>query len=613
MNKEGKVNLFFASILVLGIFIFSMYIIFAAIAWEQPAAGSTFSANFTYNITYLNASDITYPLKANTTIYYNTSSSSAWVAIAQSDFTFSDNSTITAQGSQSFRVNGTIAITGIADSANITLNITLGNATFIAAGVKSTAGITVDDTPPAVDASRLVGVNYTNLTVPSGNIYLNVSVTDNVLGVSDVYFNITNSSGHFFNMTKAAREANTNNYAIPFNISLLLDGNYTIRVYANDSKNNVNSTQTSGDIVKDSYLPVVYPANISYPVSKNNYSGTININVSVIDMIKGKFQDNGTVSNVFFSLANDSETNNTYIATREGSTIYWSAAINTALLADNNYTIYVYANDTAKNTNNSAFVRFTADNTAPALSSFACSPTSIYTGDSVTCTCSGADPLSGVNATTVTTPTTSATGTHTETCTLRDNAGNSASYTTTFIVEQNGGGGSSGSGSGGTGSGSSGTTDTVISWISAGSITATQLESSAGAAKSLAAERKVSVTINAESYEVGVSEVTATTATVALIGTSGITTDTIAVGEVAKFDVDGDGYYDISATLGGISSDSKAELVFKKISEEVPASELEGQEEEAGVSAGISIWWYIGGAIAIVGIVAIALALRKKR
>ena len=103
---------------------------------------------------------------------------------------------------------------------------------------------------------------------------------------------------------------------------------------------------------------------------------------------------------------------------------------------DGNQTINVWANDTVNNfqLNNSFVVQ--GDSTGPSASA-SCTPTSVNTGDVVTCTCSGSDTGSGLSSTSSDeTPSTSRTGSFTYTCTATDNAGNTASDTKTYTVNQ---------------------------------------------------------------------------------------------------------------------------------------------------------------------------------
>lgn len=84
------------------------------------------------------------------------------------------------------------------------------------------------------------------------------------------------------------------------------------------------------------------------------------------------------------------------------------------------------------------------DTTAPTISSFSCSPTSVYTGDTITCSCSATDDT-GISPTVsyTTNPSTSSSGTLTTTCTATDSNNNSVSSSVTYSVSQRGSGESS--------------------------------------------------------------------------------------------------------------------------------------------------------------------------
>ena len=110
----------------------------------------------------------------------------------------------------------------------------------------------------------------------------------------------------------------------------------------------------------------------------------------------------------------------------------------TGLTKEKVYYFNVTANDSATNENSTATRTFYLDGTAPTASA-SCSPTMVYSGDSFPCTCSGTDITSGVSttsgsSTSGTVANTDSVGTFTYTCTVTDNAGNSASATAAYTV-----------------------------------------------------------------------------------------------------------------------------------------------------------------------------------
>ncbi len=104
----------------------------------------------------------------------------------------------------------------------------------------------------------------------SGNIILNnslvsfnVTVVDTVTQVYMVVFNLTNNSGTFsVNTTVAVVDNATNsmvvNSSMPIDIAKLQNGNYTLKVIANDTKNNVNATESLSFQVDNSNPSAVY-------------------------------------------------------------------------------------------------------------------------------------------------------------------------------------------------------------------------------------------------------------------------------------------------------------------------------------------------------------------
>ncbi|MDO8480268.1 MAG: PGF-pre-PGF domain-containing protein, partial [Nanoarchaeota archaeon] len=96
-----------------------------------------------------------------------------------------------------------------------------------------------DVTPPNV--SFISPADFTNAT--SGIVLLNVTVTDSVTNVTHVIFNITNSTGFLlFNASVSPDVATQWNFSL--NTSNLAEEVHTIRVFANDSLNNQNTTVT---------------------------------------------------------------------------------------------------------------------------------------------------------------------------------------------------------------------------------------------------------------------------------------------------------------------------------------------------------------------------------
>ncbi len=222
-------------------------------------------------------------------------------------------------------------------------NITAGNSTVetwnLTAELIGKVNITVNlscDTNSSYDAVHNISVQDVSapfLTVqePVNDSWYGSDVMDLNFTVSDVYLD----SCWFVNVT-GQNETLMNCQNVSFTA---LEGNNNVTVYANDTSNNVNSSQVFFYV--DSVSPVI---TVSSPVNNTNYTYTnIDLNFTVSDV---------SLDSCWF-------TNVT------GQDIALSGCANvtfTALQGDNNVT--VYANDSADNVNSSQ-VFFFVDSLPP--------------------------------------------------------------------------------------------------------------------------------------------------------------------------------------------------------------------------------------------------------
>ena len=417
----------------------------------------------------------------------------------------------------------------------------------------------IDNTVPTV-------TNFTT-TVNAGNysgvVALNVSVEDALMGLDSVYFNITNVSNDQINFSIAANETDDAYYNITFDSTTWVDGSYNVTVYANDTQlDNVNSTETITIMIDNGIAPL-FATPVTF-VDNGNYSGTIFLNVSVVDYIG--------VSDVFFNLTNVSNDQNYSFETSQQSTSnYWnSSTINTSTYADGTYNISIWANDTNGNLNDSIasyIVIFDSTNPGIGLSRSSSSTSTsliiavsvsdvtsgVVSGTSCTVNRAGA-AVSGSGASqTITETGLVCSESYSYTVTCSDEAGNNASVTEAFFTE--------GCGGGGTGPGGGGTTTSRTY-----NIAASQLEE--GYTKQLSSADQIKFNLNEESHSIKVDSLSATTATITLSSTP--QTVTLSEGDEKKFELTGDNYYDLSLKLNEIAN-SKADLTIISIKEEIPA------------------------------------------
>ncbi len=538
----------------------------------NPVTENNYSGNLLLNVSVVDA------LATVMAVVFNITNATS----DQTNGTGQQNATRVATQIGVIFFNYTINTAGFPDGLyNISI---LANDTTNGGNVNNTARVQLirfDNTPPIVFNGNITNpVTENNY---SGNLLLNVSVVDALATVMAVVFNITNATSDQTNgtgqqnATRVATQIGVIFFNYTINTAGFPDGLYNISILANDTTNggNVNNTARVQLIRFDNTPPRVFNQNISNPAAGTNKSGTITFNVSLLDALSG-------VRTVLFNITNGTGTqNSTYTATREGTTTQYSVSVATTGFKDGNYTVTIFGNDTAGNLNNSArSVDVKFDNTAPAVT-VSCTPSPVVSGNAITCTCTRSDATSGVNTVNFdannANPSTSSTGTFTSSCTVTDFAGNSATGSTTYIVESSGSGSSSGSSGGG---GSTTTTEGETIYWTTYSLNEEAFE--AGHTRELKENQRLKVDIGTsagviEQHFVGIIDVTAKNAVIEVSSTPQRVT--MNAGETKQFEVNGDNFYDISVTLSSISL-GKAKINILSIHEPVPLSEPAPVEEE---------------------------------
>ena len=250
-----------------------------------------------------------------------------------------------------------------------------------------------------------------------------------------------NSSWFWFNATPVK--------AGLYNITIRFAYNKTALYQEVNISVKVNDTLAPNVSASDLYISDSQDTSANVIIKNGNYSGTLILNATGID--------NVNITVVMFNLSNGSGYSNHswlfYAKNMSTSPIYWNTTLNTKIFPDGqNYTIHAYVNDSDGNLNDTAFIaNFTIDNTAPS-GAMTCTPSKVNVGETVTCTCTSSDSLSGMNTTYIgsstnnydATPLTSSTGTFTTSCSFEDKAGNPGVAYGTYTVEMTGGGGGGG-------------------------------------------------------------------------------------------------------------------------------------------------------------------------
>lgn len=463
--------------------------------------------------------------------------------------------------------------------------------------------ITVNATVGSLANAQANNITQVNITFPSSFVFL-ANVTNGTSSVAGVSF--SNNILRFVNLTAGVVNASAAPHYFWMNATATTPGIYNITVVSSNATNIYNTNLTVR--VNDTVVPAVSAGNITL-VNRVNVSGGIILNVSVAD--------NSLINYVAFNLSNSSGDVRIINSTNptEG---YWNSTLSTSSFTDGVYNLTILVNDTygsvnhstyiGSNLNNSAIIEIIIDNTAP-TAVISCTPSTVDQDDTVTCSCSGTDALSGINTSTVsTTPSTSETGTFSVACGVTDLAGNTASASASYTVE------SSGGGSGGSGGNGPSLSPAQPSWRTALVESDQNLADKGTVTRSLGARDRVQVKIADVIHHVGVVSVSSTGVVIEVSSTP--QQATFAVGETKKFEVSGDNYYDMSVTLVSINA-GKAQVSMRQINEIMPSTPspvaTTAQEGSALKPTRSALWGWVAGFIVVGGLVGCVLYLRKKR
>ncbi|MBI2451933.1 hypothetical protein HYV50_02525, partial [Candidatus Pacearchaeota archaeon] len=385
-------------------------------------------------------------------------------------------------------------------------------------------------------------------------IYVNVSVTEtNEVNITFTLYNSTSS----YNVTTFTTAQRTINW------TGLADGLYTFNATVTDFANNRNTT-TSRTVRVDTTVP----SSIAF-ASPTNASGT-NLSISLIKY-NVTATDNGVIGTIIVRLFNSTRNQ---INSSTSSTSPLSG--NFSGLSDGTYYINATVNDTSGNVNSTIDTRtIVLDTTAPSitLTKESSTTTSLTIAVSITesgssvSSCSvtrsnGNPSITGSgNSWTVTESSLSAGISYTYDVSCTDYAGNSGSKSGSFTTDSSTGGSGGGGGGGGGSSTTSYTTTYAEDSFPLNSI-------SAGVSKSLGARERVKLNVLGTTHYVGVPSGGIVNNKVTVEVTSTPERATLGVGETAKFDLDNNGYYDLSIGVKTIFN-NKADLVITALNEKI--------------------------------------------
>ena len=205
---------------------------------------------------------------------------------------------------------------------------------------------TVDFTSPNVTLNFLNNpVDNSNFSIRSSNRTFNASIFDALIQVDTVYFWFDNGTGKDVNITATNRSGQ---WSVSYNVSTLIEGKQGVRIFANDSVNNVNSSYFVNFTI-DFTAP-----NIS---SISHAQGT---SVAGSQVFNATFKDNLLdISTVIFQFLNGTIPFNRTAANTSG---IWGVTIETVTVEEGALTVTIFANDTVGNMNNTQAFTVTVDN-----------------------------------------------------------------------------------------------------------------------------------------------------------------------------------------------------------------------------------------------------------
>ncbi|MBT4539536.1 hypothetical protein HOC32_04580, partial [Candidatus Woesearchaeota archaeon] len=337
------------------------------------------TGTFNWNSTCLNTSFDT--LTANDTVNITTSA----------DTTIPSVDTLVPTVNSVYNVSNVIEInTTVTDDVNVSqvfVNITYPNSTleqyeltlhssnvynttFTAPTLTGTYNITfiANDTSNNINSTEISNFTVNDITLPSvfnltpalNEVYnisniieISANVTDDV-SVHVVLANVTYPNGTINQLTLS----NASTHEFKFNTSFTaptLTGLYNVTFIANDTSNNINSTETTNFTINDVDSPTV---TFVTPESGANVSQTFLVNVTVIDA--------SSISTVQVNLSNSSGQVSLNSLSNTSSS-NWNVTLDSTTLSEGNYNLTIISNDTYNNINNTEIRSITIDNTFPTI------------------------------------------------------------------------------------------------------------------------------------------------------------------------------------------------------------------------------------------------------
>ncbi|MDO8656912.1 MAG: Ig-like domain-containing protein [Nanoarchaeota archaeon] len=276
----------------------------------------------------------------NTTLYNSTLNQTRW--------NYSFNTNILPDGIYNISVYVQNVSTDAPFSSDIVVNYSRG------------FDIAIDRTAPNVTTFGMSNLtNGSNVT--GGVIFFNVSINDSTTFAKFASIGLTNNfrNDTGFNVTLLR---NFSGFHTALILSTMTDGFYTVRVYANDTLDNVNNSVANLSFTLDRT-----PPNVTFFTMNTSNDGSVAIGTVI--QFNASLNDSTlsveTVRFGFRSSANGTEFNVTALKVD----YIWNVTLQTSTMGASFYTVFVYGNDTLGNLNNTVgnltFTLTSGTNTLP--------------------------------------------------------------------------------------------------------------------------------------------------------------------------------------------------------------------------------------------------------
>ncbi len=323
------------------------------------------------------------------TIFGNCSGSDCSGSATEGNFSLETISETTSVSSLTMHFNSTDVTNSLGDG-NYTFHFHANdsNGSRERLTVNATTFI-INNNPPLVSVFGGAYLDASNVPLTavnvSGNFTITVNLTERGTDFDTVRFNITNLSSTALEqvaLLTASNSSDANNGSVnttfnaTYDTASLLDGDYEIVFYLNDTQtNNLNSTE-SRNITIDNTAPNL--TNLSVVSSDGVFveaRATVIGTFSNIDLNATATDVTTEVGTMYFNFTNATGEQIQFI---EGDQLFnapttitqWNATINSSSLRDGKYQVYPHANDTAGTENTTERWALNINNLAPDVQSF---------------------------------------------------------------------------------------------------------------------------------------------------------------------------------------------------------------------------------------------------